>query len=72
MCAVSTTVKSLNLIIHDAKNNDIAALIEKAPSDHHNNEDNVIGSTKVLAMRIRMHSSSNDFKCFLYMLKNWP
>ena len=43
----TTTIKFLNLIIRDAKNNGRAALNEKAPIDQHNDEDNVNASKKV-------------------------
>ena len=46
--------KSYNLIICDVKNKCRATLNEKAPSDHHNDGDNVNLSTKVLVVRKRM------------------
>ena len=45
--------KIMPKILH-AKNNCRAALYEKTPCDHRNEEDNVDVSTKVLAMRKRI------------------
>ena len=58
--AVSTAIK---LLIRDGKNNGRAAFNEKASNNHHNDEDNVNVSTKLLVMRKIMQV--HDFKCFL-------
>ena len=47
------TMKSLNLIIRNAKNNNRVALNEKGISDHQNDEDDMNVWTKGLLMRKR-------------------
>ena len=53
----------------DAKNNGRAALNEKAPTDHQNDEDNVNVSTKVLGMKKRMQVLRLITSIFSYVVK---
>ena len=73
LCAVWTTIKFLNLIIHDAKNNGRVALNKNVPSDNHDDEDNVNAthkfSSQLHPMMTRFLRESINHLAFTRMFK---